>query len=357
MKKILTGLLIVGMFLGLSACQQKPQEPTYDYNFMDFVNYELVGPNEFADLKLSLEEFTSEDFSSETEYIKVKEYMNELMPYVLASKTSGIANADIITIEISKEFKGIDSELKFNLTPYQFEVSNLKEATYLDLASDTIVDFYGISGTDQVIASFADECELPKEAQENLRYDITIDTNKVIPYVSIMNIDISLDNAFLQNTKYSTLEDYFESLGYIVENHSEQTLKLYIEDKDLLAAKKSDAMIRLLNEKLQEVGDIDEFKFDGVVNFQKTKTPYFYDFVAKYQNDGNIIYILYEAKMVYLLNDTVRFLSLNNQGIIDEKFATEAIESNKIIYSYNDSMEDINEQESGEFVDSLEEVE
>lgn len=348
MKKLLTGLLIVGMFLGLSACKQKPQEPTYDYNFMDFVNYDFVGPSEFADLKLSLKEFTSKDFSSDTEYIKVKKYMNELMPYVLASKTSEISNGDMITIGISEDFKGIDSELKFDLTPYQFEVSNLKEATYLDLAGDTVVDFYGVSGTDQVIASIVKDCKLPKEVQENLRYDITIDTNKVIPYVSIMDINISLDNTFLQNTKYSTMEDYFKSLGYIVESHSEQTLKLYVEDKDLLAAKKSDAMRQLLNEKLQEAGDIDNYEFVSVVNFQTTKTPYLYNFVAKYQSGEKIAYVLYESKMVYLLDDSVQFLTLSKQRTVDEKYVAEPLEGNKMVYTYNEDDFKIEEPEVAE---------
>lgn len=335
MKKLLTGLLVVGMLVGLVGCQKKPQEPEYDYYFMNYIDYEFVGPSEFADLKISLKEFTSKDFETDADFIKVKKYMNELFPYIVASKTTNIANADKITIGISDKFEGIDSDVKMDLTPYEFEVSNLEVAKYLDLTSEDIVVFYGLGGTNKVLPEFKKDCPLPQEVQDNLIYDITIDNSKATPFISVMSIDISLNPEFLQETKYSTMEDYFKSLGYIVDSHAEMTLKDGATESYLTAKYDEDAMKEWLDNKLKEEGNIDNYQFVSTINFQKTKTPFVYQIVAKYQSGDKVAYVVYEAELVRLLRDPIRVLSWNKIKTIGEDQIHNVLEGNSMVYDYS----------------------
>ena len=64
--------------------------------------------------------------------------------------------------------------------------------------------------------------------------------------------------------------------------------------------------------------------------------------------------MLYESKMVYLLDDSVQFLTLSKQRTVDEKYITEPLEGNEIVYTYNEDDFKIEEPEVTETNEEIE---
>lgn len=332
MKKYILCTLTLLLLFCFSSCGSKSN---YNYTLGDFIDYELEGTNGRGRIGLTINYPNQDDFSNSEDYDKAKEYINELFSNIEISKEADIQNGDEIVISVNKDFKKKKTNFKMDLSPFSFEVSGLEEAKHLDLFGEEVVKFYALVETEKVVPIFSRDCPLSKEIQDNLIYDISLSTARPAPLISDMDIDANLNEDFLKKTDYSNIEEYFESIGYIVETHSTQKLEEYFLDKELLVAEKSEDMENILNNKLSELGNVDGYNFVGVASFQKTNTTFLYNIVAKYQNGDNIAYILFETEMAYHINEEVIFITLNNLGIVDSKYASEALEGNKLIYTYD----------------------
>ena len=334
MKKLLTTLLITFMIFGMAACKKKEEGPTYDYDFVDYLNITYVGPNEFADLDISLKDFDADDFESDTEFIKIKKFMNTLYPYVVADKTSNLANGDVITIGISTDYEGVVNELNMNLGVHTYQVDGLKDAVYYDLFEADTVSFYGLEGTSDVLYKINEKSTLSQNIKDNLTYSISIDTDEVEEKLSIMTIKASLKDSFLKTTKYSDTETYFKSLGYIVDVEGEKALKNTVSNKAFETITDTDIVKTQLIEKIKEQGDIDNYQFSELSNVQKTQKAYTYDIVAKYVNGEKTAYVEFESKLAYL-DGEIKYLSFNKLKTVNERFATEALDNNELLFTFN----------------------
>ena len=334
-KKILTTSLVALMIVGLSACKEKePEGPIYDYDFTDYLDISYVGPNEFADLEISLKEIDSDDFDSDTEFIKIKKFMTNLFPYVVASKTSEITNGDVIQVGISSEYTEGTGDLNINLEVHSFEVNNLPDAVYYDLFDNDTVTFYGLEGTSDVLYKVNQKSTLSQNIKDNLSYTVTIDTDEVEAKVSVMSIKATLKDSFLKTTKYSDTETYFKSLGYIVDLEGEKALKETVSYKDFEQLTDKELIKEQLSEKIKEQGDIDGYTFSEISNVQKTQKAYTYDIVTKYVNGDKVAYVEFETKLAYL-NGEIKYLSFNKLKTINERFATEALDNCELLFTFD----------------------
>lgn len=335
MKKILTTLLIVLMFVGLAACKEKePEGPTYDYDFVDYLNISYIGPNEFADLDISLKEINSDDFESDADFIKIKKFMNNLFPYVIANKTSELTNGDQLQIGISSEYEGGNGDLNINLDVHTYTVEGLPDAAYYDLFSEDTVTFYGLEGTSDVLYKVNQKSTLSQNIKDNLTYTITLDTDTVEEEVSVMTIKASLKDSFLKTTKYSDTETYFKSLGYIVDVDGEKALKETVTNKAFEQLSDKDLIKNQLTERIKEEGDVDGYTFVELNNVQKTDKDYIYDIITKYEKGDKVAYVEYETKLAYV-DGEIKFLSFNKLRTVNEKFVTEALEGNEILFTFD----------------------
>ena len=335
LKKFFTIALVALMIVGLSACKEKePEGPVYDYDFTDYLDISYIGPNEFADLEISLKDIDSDDFSSDTEFIKIKKFMTNLFPYIVASKTSEITNGDVIQVGISSEYGDGAGDLNINLEVHSFEVNNLPDAIYYDLFDSDTVTFYGLEGSSDVLYKINQKSTLSQNIKDNLTYTVTIDTEEVEEKVSVMSIKASLKDSFLKTTKYSDTETYFKSLGYIVDLEGEKALKETVSYKDFEQLTDKDLIKEQLSEKIKEQGDIDGYTFSELLNVQKTQKAYIYDLVAKYVNGDKVAYVEFETKLAYL-NGEIKYLSFNKLKTVNERFATEALDNCELLFTFD----------------------
>ena len=334
MKKIFTTLLVALMVFSLTACKKKEEGPVYDYDYIDYLDIVYVGPNEFADLEISLKDFDSDDFESDTEYIKIKKFMTNLFPFITADNTENLSNGDVINIGINSEYERTDTDLNINLGVHTYQVQGLNEAIYLDLFDSNVVTFYGLTGTADVLYKMGDKSVLTQEVKDNLNYTITIDTEEVEEKSSIMSVKASLSDSFLRTTRYSDTETYFKSLGYIVDVESERALKNTVSNKAFEQITDTDIVKNQLEEKIKAQGDIDGYEYAEISNVQKTSKAYIYDIIVKYVNGEKVAYVEYESKLAYI-DGEIRYLSFNKTRTVNERFATEALDDNELLYTFN----------------------
>lgn len=334
MRKVFTTLLITLMVFSLAACKKKEEGPTYDYDFVDYLDIVYIGPNEFADLEITLKDFDSDDFKSDTEFIKIKKFMNELYPFIVADKNANLTNGDTINIGISSEYENTNTDLNINLGVHTYQVQGLKDAVYYDLFDTDTVSFYGLEGTKDVLYKINEKSTLSQNIKDNLTYTISIDTDEVEEKISVMSIKASLKDSFLKTTKYSDTETYFKSLGYIVDVETEKALKNTISNNEFESITDVDTVKAQISEKIKEQGDIDNYQFSELSNVQKTEKAYTYDIIAKYVNGEKVAYVEFESKLAYL-DGEIKYLSFNKLKTVNERFATEALDKNELLFTFN----------------------
>lgn len=333
MKKILILLLC---FLCLTGCKKKVEEEpvvTYDYDLMDYINLNYIGPDGYAELDITVKDFTAKDFKTEEDYIKMKKLIAAVYPHMIATKQENLTNGDVIQVGVSSSFdtKQI-GDLSIDLNVKEIEINNLPSPKILYLFDENNVVFYGLANTSKVYYYFPSSTSLTKEMQENLIYDIQIDDQTVQKDKTVLSLKAGLDSNLLESSeKYGTDYRYFGSQGYIVELEDEKILKYVVQESALANADKK--IIReSLEPKIKEIG-VDGYDFQQIMTIQKTKTPFKYYVVAKYSKETKDLYIKYSVSMAYVNNELAVY-SLNRESTTDIAFTIKAYEDCEIIHSY-----------------------
>lgn len=330
MKKIL--ILILCLFM-LGGCKKEETVITYKFDFINYLDIELIGPDGYADLDISISDFSARDFESESDYIAIKKLMNALYECIVASKTENISNGDIIQIGITNNFdlsfaEGID----INLNVHEITADNLPSPKTLDIFADNNVVFYGLENTNDVYYYFPNTTTLNKEMKDNINYEISIDDQNVMKDKTVLTLSYTLNSELLEsNRKYQTEERYFLANGYIVNAETEKTLKTIVKETDLEKLDKSstqDVLEGLI------IDTVEGYSFSRLVNLQKSSKPFVYYVVAKFNNNDRSIYVKYTIKMAYV-NKEIKIYSFERSSTVDEKYSEEALEDARIVYTYD----------------------
>lgn len=210
----------------------------------------------------------------------------------------------------------------------------MPDAAYYDLFGEDTVTFYGLEGTSDVLYKVNQKSTLSQNVKDNLTYTITLDTDTVEEKVSVMTIKATLKDSFLKTTKYSDTETYFKSLGYIVDVDGEKALKETVTNKAFEQLSDKDLIKNQLTERIKEEGDVDGYAFAELNNVQKTDKDYIYNIITKYEKGDKVAYIEYETKLAYV-DGEIKFLSFNKLRTVNEKFVTEALEGNEILFTFD----------------------
>lgn len=244
-KKILI-LLVSSFVLFTASCKSnkgdqisllnKHRSTEYKYDFIDYLDIDIIGPDKGAVLEVSVGDFKVTDFDSEADYISVRKFMEQLINYVVVTKTEGLENGDIIDIYIAEEF-GNNQEivLDINLDYYELLVQDLPEPKEVDLFSSDHVLFYNLKGTNEFYTYIKPTSPLNTEIQENLEYTVKCSDKNIVENQTILNVTAMLNSDFLSKNGGLTTDKYMKLQGYSVEYSAEKVLQKIIEPIDFKA--------------------------------------------------------------------------------------------------------------------------
>lgn len=330
MKKFLIVMLCL---LTLVACKKPEQEThVYKFDFIDYLDIDLIGPDGYAVLDINIADFSVKDFANESDYITIKKAMNVLYDSIIPSKTENISNGDVIQIGITNTFNVEElNGLDINLNVHEFTINSLLPAKVMELFNEENVVFYGLEDTKEVYYYFPRTSALTKEMEENIKYDISIDDEKVALNKTVLSLSVSLNEELLDsNTRYQTEQRYFLANGYITELEGEKTLKVIVKDKEM--EKATGEELRMVLEEVAEK-EVDKYELDQVVSFHKGEKPFEYFAVYKYTKDEKNVFIKYRLYMAYV-NKEITVFSCNKEHTVDEAFATQALDNTTLLETW-----------------------
>ena len=133
------------------------------------------------------------------------------------SKFEDLSNGDIVEVGIdTKRFKG-ELGIDINTETYEFVVEDLTDGQTIDLFNDESVIIYGLEGTNMVFAHKTPKtATLPKEIEEHIEYNVSTSDTELVPLVTIVNIEATMDEEFLNNPAehYYNIDIYLKKHGY-----------------------------------------------------------------------------------------------------------------------------------------------
>ena len=329
-------LLVLLMIL--TGCRHEEPEPeiVYDYDYIDYLDIEFVGPDGYASMDINIADFNAADFKSESDYIKMKKIINSLYDDVVASKYDEISNNDVIQIGVATTFDISElGDMSVNLGTHSITVSNLRPPKEMDLFAPENVVFYGLEGTKKVFYYFPTGSAFSNEVKENIKYIISIDDDTIEKNKTVLTLEADMSPALLNSQrKYGTIKRYFGSNGYVIEPVAERTLKMTVNEDALETLNKS-VVRKEMEDRIRENGEIDGYVFKQVMSIQKTDIPYEYYIVALYsQVDGDRnLYVKYSSNMAYVNNEIIVY-QFDRESTTDAKYATDAYGNARILYRY-----------------------
>ena len=245
----------------------------YEYDYINYVDVNVIGPNGYAIVELSLKDFKASDFKDEESYIAVRKLMTALEPMLRVDKSENLSNDDIILIGISTEYTGGVGDLSFNLEPYQIQIKDLKDPEPIDLFDNGSIGFYNLKGTKEFYSYVKPDSTLPVEMQENLEYSISCNEKEIVADQSILKIKVAMNQSFINEGNYKSTERYVKLQGYTAEYEAEKVLKHVVESIDFEEADTNKIVERL--NLLYANGEYStngvSYKYDTVANIQGSK--------------------------------------------------------------------------------------
>lgn len=341
-KKLLTISLIFLTLIGLVGCDaNQGRGDKYTYDFKDFINIEIFGPEGDAYIQITPKEISVNDFSSEAEYIKVKKVIDSLNLYYIpgantsagisVSKGDHIKAGDMIIISLNSSLLSSDKQelaesIDLNIEQYDYVVESLPETTALDLFSSDVVNFYGLSTNNVIYVVNKNNPNLSDELKENLVYKITTTSTELKEDQTILTIQVGLKEDLIKSGDYYNLSIYFAKHNLSVQYSTEKVLNKIINPIDFtsLESAVADNIKKNLFKYIKENVDYNVESICNIQQFnsQKENDPYQY-YVIYTTLDSENVERVYRAQMEMLLIDNdLTILVCNKAENIAETYLT-----------------------------------
>ena len=340
-KKILSVLTVLLVLTALSACNaNQGRGDKYTYDFKDFMNIEIFGPEGEAYIQITPKEYSVADFSSEEEFIKVKKVIDQLnLYYIPGANTSGgivvtkgdhIKTGDMITIKLntsllSNEKVSLAQSIDLNIEQYDYVVEKLPETKKIDLFSTDIVNFYGLITNEIVYVVNKDNTSISDEIKNNLIYKVTLSDKEIKEGQTIMTVQTGLKDELIQSNNYYNLRIYYAKHNLSVEYSTEKVLNKIVKpiDFDNLNDKSKELIRKTLYKYIKDNVD---YNVENIANIQqltsqKDNDPYKY-YVIFTTLDAENVQRVYrsEIKLLQISDEQLEILSFEKVENIPETY-------------------------------------
>lgn len=341
-KKILSVLTVLLVLTALSACNaNQGRGDKYTYDFKDFMNIEIFGPEGEAYIQITPKEISVADFSSEEEFIKVKKVIDQLnLSYIPGSNNSSgltvskgdhIKTGDMIVIKpttslLSSDKAELAKSIDLNIEQYDYVVESLPETKKVDLFSSDIVKFYGLITNEIVYVVNKDNTTISDELKENLIYKITTSDKTLKEGQTIMTVQNGLKQELIDNGNYYNNNIYYAKQNLSVEySTAEKVLNKIVNPIDFnnLKQESKDIIKKSLYKYIKEKLD---YNVENVCNIQQLNSqnendPYKY-YIIYTTLDGENVQRVYrtEMKLLFINNEELEVLSCDKTENIPDTY-------------------------------------
>lgn len=360
MKTIIKTLICIITALSCISCRKTyaPNErrgTNYTYDFMDFIDITVYGQDGSGIMEISPVDIELHDFETEDEYIRVKKDLSLINAHLVqgqssdtklkVSRSTGLSNGDVVRISVGLKKSELNSDM--NIEPYEYVIDGLHDLEPIDLFAEDFVSFYATEDG-SVYAHIKDPKRYPEELTDNLRYKISV-TDGVEPGRSVLSITASMNEQYLKDSGYGTMDVFMIKHGFTAETANDRVLEKLVHPIDF-SASSSIAVERALYKAIYEYEGDDLVKICNLQQTprQKVSEPYCYMVVFSVDEDGAQRFFRRQIKMVYVDGEYVVIESGERESISEEYVHKPFTESNMIM---NFTMETWEEPEPAEEVD------
>ena len=318
----------------------------YKYDFINYMDIHLYGYNGAGFLEVQPKDFSVKDFSEEADYIAVKKAIDSMNLYLIpgapdttsylnVDKAEDLSNGDVVTFSLKDSYKGDNSAVSLNTEPFQLLISGLGDPTEINLFDETSVEFYGLSGTDEVYANILNNGNLPKEFTDHAKYTITPDSTPLEADKTILDISVDMDKDWLDENDYHTVGVYLGKNKYKADTTGEKVLMTVLDPIDFgkdNTQKIAEAMFNAIRDTdsgkgIQQIGSVQQLDSSS-----GSYDPYTYTVV--FQTDSiSEPYQKCNIRMVNL-NGDYKILSLSDPSSTNSENMTEPLTGMQVLTSY-----------------------
>ena len=318
----------------------------YKYDFINYMDIHLYGYNGAGFLEVQPKDFSVKDFSAEADYIAVKKAIDSMNLYLIpgapdttsylnVDKAEGLSNGDIVTFSLKDSYKGDVSDVSLNTEPFQLQITGLGDPTEINLFDETSVEFYGLSGTDEVYANILNNGNLPKEFTDHAQYTVTPDSTPLEADKTILDISVTMDKDWLDENDYHTVDVYLGKNKYKADITGEKVLMTVLDPIDFgtdNTQKIGEAMFNAIRDTdggkgIQQLGSVQQLDSSS-----GSYDPYTYTVV--FQTDSiSAPYQKCNIRIVNLHGD-YKILSISDPSSTDPESMTEPLTGMQVLTSY-----------------------
>ena len=355
MKRLLKIFFIALLLVSITGCKMKTQkgdktDPNYvinkgrdasgyKYDWIDFIEYTIYGSNGTAYIEVSPRNLKSSDFQSDEDFIKVQSVINNLnLNYspnlqdinsrLSVSPGSNLSSGDVVTFSLTTS---IDSSLNIYTEEYEIRVPELDDCKTIDLFSNDLVTFYGVSGGNSLDVGYLisnDTIDYPEELLANLTYSISLkNVSSIEKDKTVVTVTAGLNSDFMKANGYKSITNYLNKIGYTIENTEKQIVLHEIATAINFTTVKKESVINALftavsNAEMQTDGKSILNQICTVQKLNKDSDTHTYYVVYQDMNsDGNIFYFRRQFRAVDL-DGTIIVLSMQQSEQTKEEYAT-----------------------------------
>lgn len=326
-----------------AGCQQRGREPNegrgsdYTYDFIDYLDITVYGQNGLGYLEIRPKNITVSNFSSETDYIKVKHDLEDYNFYYIQgmrtpssftiSQTTKLSNGDVVTITPKK--KEIRSDM--NIEAYDYVVEGLGDASVIDLFSSDLITIYALKdGTYGVYMN--NNPQYSQELRDHLIY--TVDTkDDPIPGQAVVHVKADLDEDFLKQQDCANITIYLAKHDQRASTETEKVLNQLIEPIDMSTANSGAIEAELYRELYKNDEYLAKICNIQQLERQRSSEPYTYTVVYYDSKDGVRTYYRKDVKIV-AVDGNYQILSVTNGTKTEEAYATAPYDGATILIDY-----------------------
>lgn len=257
------------------SAQQRKAKTKYD--FYDYISFKVIGTDGIAAIEdLKINELNPKDFESDSDYIRVKQLMND--GGLSVDKQNNIKNNDIITISLNPAVEPTDKDRELlNLSSYKYKVEGLKKGEEINLDKDIDMTYYLFETPESAL----------RKKKKSEEYEMRIvsvpdaETSKITPSrFGALRMETSCDEKIIRKGKSVATMSYGYDDNYLI--HNDVSLTKINKEKGLESCEGNLEGVHVCSSTDSEI--IKDIRLAEKPNFNTANKKELQDYILSYMN-------------------------------------------------------------------------